>query len=281
MTDLYVIPSLLDLSVHRMTTPPGFCPPCQDLAPLPPHLKDALREILTKRGQLTGPQLRSLLHPRVRQVDLSDCTVTDSHVLALAASCPGLVKLNINQVQYRAGLASRKSSGAVAEPEPRQQQVGQEALTKLLAQCRHLSVAYLRGLSGVTDTVVSVLATTARHLTHLDLGGCVQVGDLGLESLSRHCPGLLSLSLARTRVTDAGLAALARATCRNRLQELRIDSCRNVSDDGVEILLDGVTSLRILIFHGCPRVTERTRVALETYLAMNGQVVKQLTWTVY
>ena len=49
----------------------------------------------------------------------------------------------------------------------------------------------------------------------------------------------------------------------------------------VQILLDGVTSLRILIFHGCPRVTERARIALETYLAMNGQVVKQLTWTVY
>jgi len=271
--DCFVIPSLLDLSVTSITQ--GVCPPCEDLAPLPPHLKDALRVVFVKRGRLTAQQLKSLLHPRVRKVDLSDCIITDDHASALT-SCKGLMQINLNQVNKRSNLHDHGRWVMSSSASP-----CQEALQDLFSTARFLSVAYLRGLSGVTDSVVATLSRSSRHLTHLDLGGCSHVGDQAVSSLADNCPTLSSLSLARTKVSDIGLADLSQAECRGRLQELRIDSCVNVSDDGVELLLDGLTTLQILIFHGCPGVTERTRLSLEAYLAMNGRAVKQLTWTVY
>lgn len=267
--DCFVIPSLLDLSSAAITH--GVCPPCSDLAPLPPHLKDSLRVVFVKRGRLTPPQLKSLLHPRVRKVDLSDCIITDDHINALT-SCKTLTQININQVDKRSNIHRH----IVMSPSP-----SQEALQDLFSTIRFLSVAYLRGLAGVTDSVLATLSRSARNLAHLDLGGCGHVGDKGVSSLADNCPSLSSLSLARTSVSDVGLADLSQAKCRGRLQELRIDSCLHVSDDGVELLLDGLNTLQILIFHGCPRVTERTRLSLEAYLAMNGRAVKQLTWTVY
>jgi len=271
--DCFVIPSLLDLSAATITQ--GVCPPCDDLAPLPPHLKDSLRVVFVKRGRLTAHQLKSLLHPRVRRVDLSDCIITDDHVNALA-SCKALAQLNLNQVDKRSSLHRHDHGLRLMSASP-----SQEALQHLFSTIRFLSVAYLRGLAGVTDSVVATLARSARNLLHLDLGGCGNVGDLAISSLADNCPALSSLSLARTSVSDVGLADLSQAKCRGKLQELRIDSCVHVSDDGVELLLDGLNTLQILIFHGCPRVTERTRLSLEAYLAMNGRVVKQLTWTVY
>ena len=58
-----------------------------------------------------------------------------------------------------------------------------------------------------------------------------------------------------------------------------LENALNVCDLGVELLLDGLSRLRILSFHSCPGVTERAREALEVYLGQGR--VRQLTWTVY
>ena len=59
------------------------CPPGPDLEPLPRHLKDALRRVLLKRGALTGKELGCLLHPGVKELDLSDCDITYQHLVTL------------------------------------------------------------------------------------------------------------------------------------------------------------------------------------------------------
>ena len=61
---------------------PG-CPPATDIEPLPPHLKDALRRVLLKRGAVTGGELGCLLHPGVEDLDLSDCQLSYQHLAAL------------------------------------------------------------------------------------------------------------------------------------------------------------------------------------------------------
>ena len=49
----------------------------------------------------------------------------------------------------------------------------------------------------------------------------------------------------------------------------------------LQALLSRSTALQVFIFHGCPGVTERSRLSLETFLASTGQNVRQVTWTVY
>jgi len=76
------------------------------------------------------------------------------------------------------------------------------------------------------------------------------VTDATLESLAAGLPELRFLSLADTRVTDAGLAHVARLT---GLEELHLDNCP-VTDAGVAQLAP-LSHLRILDFKGT-RVTD-------------------------
>ena len=175
-----------------------------------------------------------------------------------------LTKLNLNQPRHQ---AKRHKEGVTSDHQ----------LSTLLESCCNLSVLHLRDCSSsVSDQVATLLPPT---LLHLDLGGCSRLSDPGVQALAVGCPRLSSLSLARTAVTDLGLSRLGIAQCRNFLQELKVDGCRRLTDLGVELLLDGLSRLRILSFHSCPGVTDRAREALEVYLGQGR--VRQLTWTVY
>ena len=70
----------------------------------------------------------------------------------------------------------------------------------------------------------------------------------------------------------------------------RTQALRSVTDTGVinsiikptlQTLLTAGLSLHILIFHGCPGVTEQSRQGLETFLRNVGHRMRQVTWTVY
>ncbi len=115
----------------------------------------------------------------------------------------------------------------------------------------------------------------------VDLGNCSDVGDEGVASLGVACQELESVGLSNTSVGDVGLLAFATAQrLGDLLEELRIDRCSCVSDDGISAVLDFCLSLKIFLFHNCPLVMDCTREMLDAYTA-NGVVMKQLTWTIY
>jgi Leucine-rich repeat (LRR) protein len=194
MTATYALPSLVDLSIFKLSNIPT---PTSDLIPLPPHLKDSLRHLLLRRGSLNGGDLAALLHPKVTQVDLSDSNIKQDHLTALS-SCTKLSKLNLNQPR--------------PTPPHQPNQDSEEILSLLVSSFKNLTVLYLRNCLHLTDAVVSRLPLNSQ-LVHLDLGGCSSLGDNGLSHLSAACPNLTSLSLARTRVTDSGLYTLSQAAC--------------------------------------------------------------------
>jgi hypothetical protein len=194
----------------------------------------------------------------VRELSLAECThVGEDHLDALRREAPGLRKLDLN------------GTGAEVTPE------AAEGISRL----RHLAVLYLRQ-ARVGDEALLRIAAACPALTELDLGRCESVGDRGVAGLGA-LDLLRSVSLNGTAVTDLGLLAFAGGGSRHTLRELRIDGCRNVSDDGVEGILHLCRHLNIFIFHNCPGVTGRSRDALESYLAENHATMKQLTWTVY
>lgn len=63
-------------------------------------------------------------------------------------------------------------------------------------------------------------------------------------------------------------------------QEVQLSHCVNISDDSIEALLTCCPRINILIFDGCPNVTDRSRQALEEVMLRGGKM-KQLSWTVY
>jgi len=275
MSRYYSIPSLLSLSLESLTKPSSNIVFNEDFTILPPTLKDPLRKVFLKRG-LSGSQLSSLLHTRVTDLDLSDSPMTDELLSALNI-CENLRKLNLNtSYVYLKRKDVSKDKTTTAQPASSQ-------VAELLSKNPRLCTLYVRNLVCMTDSVIPSLPPT---ITHLDLGGCVAVTDTGVEYLVTHCPRLVSLSLAKTKITDIGLAMLGRGEAGKTLKEIRLDGCRAITDKGIGDLLAGISRggssvLEILIFHKCPLVTDRSRQALEEFLMDAGRAVRQLTWTVY
>ena len=104
-------------------------------------------------------------------------------------------------------------------------------VSKILMRNKFLTHLNLRHLRGVRD---SGLQCVPRSLSHVDLGGCLQVSDSGVRRLAS-CPRLSSLSLSRTLITDRSLCSLSSGKCRNSLRELRVNGCVNITDSGIEV----------------------------------------------
>jgi len=259
-------PSLLDLCLRTFVADTNLHRP-DDFWALPPHLKDSIREVLLKRKVVEPLELDSLLHLRVRDVDLEDQVLTDGHLNVLA-KYKSYRKINLNQNLKKDFRRSDREEVAKVTP---------AALLHLLTAQSQLQTLFLRGLSSLCSDLFSVLPPTLRHL---DVSRCTGIEDSVLLAL-RDCNHLESLSFAGTDISDEGLYHLSQSESRHCLKELRIDKCRNITDEGIEGLLDGLESLEILIFHGCPQVTDRSRICLEHYLLTHRRNVRQLMWTVY
>ena len=291
----YSLRSLAQLCLDSLTRGdlPASGPALEDLATLPGHLKvyqpcfvqyslrqccvlqDSLLRVLVKRG-VNPAQLSALLHRGTVHLDLSDTALCPAHLTTVAATCSALHHLNLTSGRtfLKRGAGTRQGAGR-----GRGEGIAcREATEAVLGRNQRLTGLQLAGLDWVTDTLLSHLPSS---LTSLDLTGCPALTDEGVAAVGRRCPNLTSLSLARCKVTDTGLASLGRAELAATLLELRLDGCRAITDQGVEQLLAGCSALQILLLHRCPGVTEQAREQLEQHLARAGQAVKQLSWTVY
>ena len=210
------------------------CPPARDIEPLPPHLKDALRRVLLKRGAVTGGELACLLHPAVEELDLSDCVLSYQHLAALtrqqhlrSAPAPDKLKSDVE-------IFARKLCLNQSYQDPCEEDVAgcSRLLGKVLMRNPRLEFVNLRKVLFVRDLALSCLPPT---VTHLDLGGCRGLTDGGVRRLTSNCPRLTSLSLSSTAVTDRSLLTLSVSRARDTVRELRINGCTNITDTGIEV----------------------------------------------
>ena len=159
MTDsfVYPVPSLLNLSLYEVTNIKNLSALTEQLSSLPPNLKDPLRKVLLKRGAQTDI-IKSLIHSKIRSLDLSECEKTEEMLTTVRESCGHLRKLSINCTE------DEDSYGL------------SEALSLLLKKNIYLSVLSLRNFASVDE---SVLLNISKFLKELDLGGCSGVSDAG------------------------------------------------------------------------------------------------------
>ncbi|XP_056373534.1 protein AMN1 homolog [Hyla sarda] len=231
-----------------------------DLEPLPPHLKDKLITLLCVQGLLTDANIGRVLHPSVKKLDLRDCDVSDD-ALRLITCCRQLKKINLN---------SSKGEERTS--------VTSEGITAIAQSCPYLHEVTLKKCCSLTDAGVLALSLNCPLLQVINLSGCIMVGDASLEALGQNCPLLHSVDLSATKVTDDGIVALVTGKCSKNLKEIHIVRCTHVTDDTVEAILTSCPNIDILLFHGCPQITDRSVVALEQLLG--SKKLRQITWTV-
>uniref|UniRef100_A0A8C5MUG8 Protein AMN1 homolog n=2 Tax=Leptobrachium leishanense TaxID=445787 RepID=A0A8C5MUG8_9ANUR len=232
-----------------------------DIGPLPPNLKDKLLKLLCAQGHITDSNISQVLHPSVRKLNLRDCEVSD-RALLLISQCKQLKEINLNSSkgQERTSITS-------------------EGVRAVALSCSCLLEVSLKRCCNVTDVGILALALNCPRLQVLSLSGCSAITDESLRALGQSCPFLHSVDFAATRVTDSGVLALVSGRCSAALKEIHMDRCVNLTDEAVEAILTCCPHIYILLFHGCPLITDRSREALEQLVGPNK--LKQVTWTVY
>ncbi|PNF22294.1 hypothetical protein B7P43_G02902, partial [Cryptotermes secundus] len=199
---------------------------------LPPALKSKLLVVACNRGSVNSKILCCLLHPNVKTLDLSECSISDDSVRAIY-KCTHLYKLDLNPGRNQ----NREISTAV--------------LLGLFPNIPYLSVLYLNQCLAVVDEVLASIANNCPLLTKLDIGGCIAVTDTSLKLLNKH-KYLTSLNISHSQVSDAGILALVQGECRESLRELRLNNCIHITDFAVESIVHHCTNMEVLILHKNP-----------------------------
>lgn len=247
--------SLLSLSVEAVAD--GLQYHLGSVQTLPKHLKSWLLSLATKRGSLSNAALSGLVHVDVTELNLCEIPVCDK-TLDVISVCHQLHKLDINP-----GRNQRRN-------------ISTAALMRLFPSFPHLSILYIRKCEAVSDDVIYVLVHCCPLLKELDVGGCSMITDNALKEI-KDLEHLMSLNLSSSKISDHGILMLVEGKCGSSLTELRLDSCQGITDYGIENIVLYCSSMKVLIFHGCP-VTGVSQLALENLLLKSN--VKQLTWTV-
>ncbi|XP_022131496.1 EIN3-binding F-box protein 1-like [Momordica charantia] len=116
----------------------------------------------------------------------------------------------------------------------------------------------LSGCVNLTDKVISSLAELhGWTLELLNLGGCSKVSDASLVAVAENCQLLNDLDMSKCRITDFGIAALARANQFN-LQILSVFGCPALTDKSLPALARLGDSLLGLNLQQCNSVSTRS-----------------------
>merc|ERR1712187_480285 len=80
-----------------------------------------------------------------------------------------------------------------------------------------------------TDDQVAKCVKPLKRLSFLDIAGCKQIGNRTCMALSRNCECLVTLNLANTAVTAAGVGYVVSKCV--ELKQLDISGCGDIADD--------------------------------------------------
>ncbi len=193
-------------------------------------------------------------------LDLSRCDkVHAAGVLALAKACPRLRSLGL------AHNASCNNDETILQLAPLLPQLtslnlgtkDEEGNTKFDYMPWKQWVALSRlppVILGVSDVSLAALANACPRLTSLNVESCSRVTDAGVAALARGCRSLRNVSLVRCRVTNAGVAALGQS-CPHltsvQLETWHATEERRMPGARGHTLVDTVVPLA----EGCPRLT--------------------------
>nr|CAB3221472.1 protein AMN1 homolog [Phallusia mammillata] len=229
---------------------------------LPLVMKNRIIYLLCKRGLLDDTNLENFLDATHKELDLSECMITDKSLLTIAKICQRLLKIDLNSPKgFRKGPTSM-------------------GIRRCGESCKLLQTVFLRRCENVDDEGIIAIAENCKFLRKLNISGCVLVGDDSLKALSTHCKQLAHINFSATFVTDHGVLCLANGECSETLKEVHMSNCKSLTDIAVECVATSCPSLEVLIFHGCPKMSTRAQSIIQEH-SITRLKMKHVTWTIY
>ena len=262
--------SLQDLCIHELIKQIKTLTELRVLGILPYHLRLKLLDRLSRRGVLSEKMLSQLISPRLREIDLSECHLSDDSSIACLAQCTDLRIIKMNN-HSRSSLLP-----------PAQQNITNSGFLSLIPNWSKLSDIQLRGSQFVDDQILRSIAAHCPHIRTVNVSQCLLVTNDGIIALCV-CPLLFCLNVSYIAgVSDEGLVALSQCSSHHILSELNLSHCIQITDVGVKSLLIHCPRLRILVIHGCPKLTGSSRQLPQLAQADEKKLrLSQITWTIY
>lgn len=200
--------------------------------------------------------LSMLIHPLIQQIDLTSATVNDD-ILELLKGCHHLREVYLTRVKNY--------------------DLSSQALIDFLSPLEGLFVLQLSNCSAVNDDVLERVAKSCPNLSGLDVGGCGQVTDTAAGALSV-MRNLQWITLSATQVSNKGIQTLVQGPSGEKVKELRISHCRNISDNILTEIIQFCPNIEVLIFHNTECKDNNT--SLKKVEEGGLKNLKQLTWTI-
>ncbi|XP_047967004.1 F-box/LRR-repeat protein 17-like [Salvia hispanica] len=133
----------------------------------------------------------------------------------------------------------------------------------------------------LTDNSLKIIGTTCDDLHSLDISNLNKLTDSGLEYLANGCKSIQKLKLCRNEFSDEAVAAflessgesllelflnsivkvgphtaLSLAKCSRKLVSLDLSWCRKISNEGLGLIVDSCSSLKMLKIFGCTQINK-------------------------
>ncbi|CAH1962220.1 unnamed protein product [Acanthoscelides obtectus] len=202
---------------------------------LPPEVKNKLLKACTVspfylnrgRGNLKHI-LSALLNSQTIAADITSINV-DDNVLQTLVLAKNLQKLHLK---------------------PDENCISTEGFLNLFPYLHRLCDLSLRNSSAVEDNVLRCLANNCPNLTLLDFGGCRNITDDGIKSISK-LQNITCLTVSYSQMSDRGISYLVNSSNGNTLKELQIHNCANITEDGLKEIANYCPNIEILVFHNC------------------------------
>jgi hypothetical protein len=206
--------------------------------------------------------------PNLRKLDVSNGTLMDDALIALAAGCRSLHHLRLYHTFYitDVGLIEIALNGALTTlcvDGPLITDAAFQAVAEHCPQLEHVTLACCHEL---TDATLIALGQRCHNLREIDMtdskmtrvglnaiaAGCPLLQFLraskcgyvgpGIEPIARHCPRLRALYAERMPAE----AVLALAECCPLLEDVSLGFCKSVNDEAITALARGCPALRSL-----------------------------------
>ncbi|XP_010520186.1 PREDICTED: F-box/LRR-repeat protein 3-like [Tarenaya hassleriana] len=197
-------------------------------------------------------------YPSISHLDLTLCPRVDDSLLNLLSSSlnhSSFLSLNLSRSRFFTGRGlSALISACVGLLELDLSNATDltDAAAPAIAQAKALERLNLGRCKLFTDIGIGCIAVGCRKLKLLCLKWCVRVGDLGVELIALKCKDIRSLDLSYLPITEKCLSLVLQLP---QLEDLGLEGCLGLDDDGLSTLVSSSKSLKTLNVSNCQNVT--------------------------
>ncbi|KAI4305372.1 hypothetical protein L6164_028742 [Bauhinia variegata] len=134
-----------------------------------------------------------------------------------------------------------------------------DSAAKAIAGAQNLERLFLARCKSITDMGIGCIAVKCTKLRSICLRWCLRVTDFGVGLIAIKCKQIQSLDLSYLPITEKCLSLILQL---KHLEELTLEHCLGLDDDGLTTLKESCKSLKMLNLSNCQNISHIGLAAL-------------------